>query len=486
MKLRSRRLATTLLASVLLTAQHAGAVVAIESHIGARPEAMSRTIAPLLDELQSLGIDASPKAVHARLGDRAAPEPGIRDPMLSMGALIARIDEGSKLLAKGEHAAAAQKFEDALADGFANVALLVEHRARSQRAIMDALVGLAMSRYRLKDKVGAEAAMLELVRTFPGQELNIRNGYGTEPFQRYQAANKRLHERGHGTLIVTVNDPSALIFINEWDRPQNATFEAAVPAGSYRVLVQEPGTCGQLYTVPVEPNQTVQIQIDAKYDAAVTVSDSWVGFSFPSMQAARDRLVPYARRLIASEDKALIVVSFTESNGHPAVMGSIYRLDTGAHLRSHLVVLDGERDDARLRALAHVIHDRGASTGLIEQHAIVSLADPFEPRRTNDLVPSAPHEQSRAKWWLVGGTVAAATLGGLLVYYDNQASCDSTCPTIHPTAPYGYGSLALAGAFALGAGYLFYRDAGSRASVSTAVGLVPTTSGVYVTATGAF
>jgi hypothetical protein len=389
-------------------------------------------------------------------------------------------------LHKRSYEAAARLFESAVADAHDNIALLVADPARGQPAMMDAWIGLATCRFRLKDLAGAEQAMHEAVRSFPNQEVSVRNGYGMEPAERYRTAANQLQARGAGKLIITVNDPSVLVFVNEWDRPQNAIFEADALPGPHRVLVQLPGTTGWRHDVVVAPGEKTQLHIDVRFDAAAVISDVWVGFSFPSAAAARGNLLPYATRLVGpDEDKGVIVVSLTTWSGRPAVVGSLYRVDTGARLRSHAVALDGREDAARLRALAHVLVDPAAARLFAERYRVLAVTDPFAPLPVAR--PAAPRAPSRAKWLLLGGSGFLASAGAVLVYADNQDRCGTDCPTLFPTRPFGYASFAAAGVMAASAGYLLYRDArGRSASERTTLHLAPTPSGLFLAAAGRF
>jgi tetratricopeptide (TPR) repeat protein len=473
-----------LVTALLMRARSADAVVVLESHVGARPAQASTTLAPLLAELETMGIVARPQAVRARLRDPR--RPGIIAPTLTLASLIERIDEATQLLHRRAYEAAAAKLESAIADAHANVALLVADPARSQPAMMNAWIGLATCRFRLQDLAGAEQAMQEAARSFPNQELSVRDGYGMEPAERYRAAAKQLQARGTGKLIITVNDPSALIFVNEWERPQNAIFEAEVLPGPHRVLVQLPGTTGWRHDVVVAPGEQTQLQIDVRFEAAVVISDAWVGLTFSSAEAARTNLLPYAARLQPDEDLGLIAVSLTTWNGQPAVVASLYRIDTGAHLRSYAIALDGRDDAARLRTLAHVLVDAGAAALFAGRARIIAVSDPFAPLPIAR--PAAPRAPSRAKWPLVGGTVLLVGAGIALVYFDNQDRCGTDCPTIYPTKPFGYGAFAAASLMAVGAGYLFYLDARARPSseAPAAIGIAPTPSGLFVTAARSF
>jgi hypothetical protein len=467
------------LAVVLMVGvRSADAVVVLEAYVGPRPGKASATLEPLFAELEAQGITARPNSVRTRLRD-ARTRAGIVNPSITLTELIKRINDATKLLHRRSYVAATGLFESALKDAHDNVAILIADRERSQPMMMEAWIGLAMCRFRMGNNAGGEQAMQEAARSFPNQETNVRNSHGMEPAERYRKATKQLQERGAGKLVITVNDPSALIFVNEWTRPQNAIFEAEVLPGPHRVLVQIPGTHGWRHDIEVMPDRETQLQIDVRFDAAVMIEDDRVGFLFSSIDAARSNIIPYTQRLVISDEKGVIIVTLTEWNGRPAVVASMYRIDTGVHVRGYAVALGGLDDEARLRALAKGLIDRHMAERLAERYQIVPVTDHLAPLPTPKPAPRAP---SRARWGLLGGAALAAGAGAALVYVDNQDRCDPTCPTIYPTKPYGYASFAAAGAMAITAAYLFYRDTRARpSSERTSIGIAPTSSGIFAT-----
>jgi hypothetical protein len=475
-----------LVAAFLVGARSASAQIVLESYVGPRPKDASVTLAPLLAELEAHGIAALPETVRARARARAA-RPGIINPAVTMAGLTEQIGKATELLQNRSYRAAAGLFESAIADALANDAVLVADPAEGHTAMMNAWIGLATCRARLGDQAGADAAMQEVARSFPNQEPSIRNGYGSEPAERYRKAAKQLQARGAGQLVITTNDASALIYVDEWVRPQSAILEADALPGVHRVLVKLPGTSGWRYDVTVEPTKQTQLDIDVRFDATVVISSEWVGFLFSSIGVARDNVIPYGRRLLASsDDNRLIIATLTTWNDRPAVLGSVFHVERGVHLRSYLVRLGGHDDAAQLRMLAHALMDREAGEVLVRSHQLVAIADPFAPLPTA-AGPERRRAPSRAKWMLLGGAVLAAGAGAVLVGLDNQGHCGPTCPTIYPTKPYGYASFVLAGAMAATAGYWLYRDAHARSpSEHTAIGIAPARSGLLVIATKKF
>lgn len=468
--LRARSLCVVLVAALALGPRSAEAVVLLEVYVGPRPANASAVLAPLYAALEVQGMVVRPHAVRS-LAREGSTRSAITDPSLSPASLVDRITRATELLHKRSYGAAAGLFESALSDAYASPGLLVADRT-GHAAMMDAWIGLATSRVRMGDHSGAEQAMQEVVRSFPDQETNVRNGYGSEPAERYRIARKQLQARGAGRLVVTTNDPSALIYVNEGARPQNAIFEADALPGTHRVLVQLPGTTGWRYDVVIEPNKRAELDVDVRFLAAVVLSDAWIGFSFPSLEDARRNLVPYAKRLLAaSEHQGLIVVSLTAWNGRPAVVASLYRLDTGAHLRGFLVALDGQEDAARLRSLANGLIDKYLAEQLTGRR-LTAIADPFAPLPGPRPAPRAPDQ---AKWALLGGAALAAGAGVALVSSGED------------TSPYGHFALGVAVTTAAVAAVLIYRDARARPGDSrTSMGIAPAASGLLLTLGGRF
>lgn len=469
--LHARSLCAALVAALALSPRSAEAVVLLEAYVGPRPANASTVLAPLYAALEVQGMVVQPHAVRA-LAREGATRSAITDPSLSPASLVDRVTRATELLHKRSYGAAAGLFESALSDAYASPGLLVADRT-GHAAMMDAWIGLATSRVRMGDHSGAEQAMQEVVRSFPDQETNVRNGYGAEPAERYRSARKQLQARGAGKLVVTTNDPSALIYVNEGARPQNAIFEADALPGTHRVLVQLPGTTGWRYDVVIEPNQKAQLDLDVRFLAAVVRSDAWIGFSFSNLEDARRNLVTYAGRLLAaSEHQALILVSLTAWNGQPAVVASLYRLDTGAHVRGFLVALDGREDAARLRSLANGLVDKELAEQLTGRRRLTAIADPFAP------LPGprpAPRPPDQAKWALLGGAALAAGAGVALVSSGED------------TAPYGHFALGVAATTAAVAAILIYRDTRERSSdPRTSMGIAPAASGLLFTVGGRF
>jgi len=433
----------------------ASAAVVLEVYIGGRPPEAGQVLQPLLDELEQHGMTAKPASVHARLGDHVT-RSGITDPLLDIVTVINRVDGARRLLKRGACDVASKQFADVIARSRENLTMLVNNRSESQKALMDALEGLAVCQARLQKSSESGLTWEELVRSYPNQEEVIRRRYGTEPYLRYQDAQKRLTDQGTGTLIIEVDDRAALIFCNEWDHPQTAAFQSTVLPGHHRVLVLSPGTAGRWYDVAVAPGERIHLRLNGGLDAALTVSDLYTGFVFAGERDAA-HLIEYARQLLGPDERVLIAVSFTELDGHRAPMGTIYRLDTGERVSAYAVPLTGMDDERRLRALARVLIDPATiEPDIVTMQGPVSSPPPRAP------APTTGQPSTLMPKLVVGAGVLAITVGAV-VYARNPY--DASMPADNDKRDPVVGVM-LGGSVVLGGGvYMWLRESRSVSPV---------------------
>ena len=390
------------IAWVLLAAASARAGIVFEYHPHERPVDAEGAIRTLLDGLERSGkFVARPASVRAELG-AIAPAPGIADRNLTAAELMAEINIGMKAQYDLRNDQAILQFAGAIENGHANPALLVSS-SKYRDAMLDALVGLATTYYRRNkgdDRQRSFQVMGEVIRSFPDRLATLRQDYGPEPDALYRAALKPLQARGTGSLVVDVDDPNALIFVDEGDHPQNATFRANLPAGRYRVLIKTPASNGRRYDVDVRPNETTKLSVKWAIATALTASDRWVGFSGVS----EDSAVAFARQLAEPKHGALVLVSAITWNGVPAMTATLYRTSDGHVVRAYLVTLD-DHAETKATALADVI----ANGNKFDNPSVLNVA-PHEQRPTPEPHPSAT--RSRTIWYVAAGTLAAGLAGG--------------------------------------------------------------------------
>lgn len=441
-----------LVAAIVLGIAHnasAGAVFVVS--VGQPSKETERLLAPFMDEMaHQSNMYVLPTMIRARLGDKL-PRPGLADPSLQVAELVQLYQEGYRLFMAGQWDAAIKALVPAVQKAHDNPALLADQTHHD--TWMTGLVALGMSLLRKKELTRSEEVFEELARSFPNQEAAIRSGHGSEPARLYAAAQNALATRGRGSLVVDVNNPTALISVNEWDRPQNATFEANALPGMYRVLVQMPGTDGLRYDRLVDPNRATHLSIDLKFDTAITITDQFVGLVFASQLDLEQYALDYAARLatmIDTANKVVVLVQLTEREGHRAVEGTLYRVDSRAWIRARAALLDGRGDADKLRALAPEI-----VCSPVEDPRIIALPDPALRAAT----PS-PTVHGWQTW--AAGTAAAGALilgGGLLYLHERCGTNTDPCNSPFRSTIPGYLSVATGVALGALATYLYFHTA---------------------------
>ena len=116
--------------------------------------------------------------------------------------------------------------------------------------VQRSLVGVALSAKRRGDGSTAESAMAEFLRTYPGDVVD-RTTFGPEAWKLYEAVRKSLSEQPTGRLTVSVDDPDAVVFVNErYAGVGSVRLEDLLP-GTYRVHVRKGASPGRIYDAQV-------------------------------------------------------------------------------------------------------------------------------------------------------------------------------------------------------------------------------------------
>ncbi len=307
-------------------------------------------LARLREALRAQQVVVDPRAI-AELPNEILPLTGAWDEELTLAALTAQLDSGVRAYLRGQFKPAAAQLEAGLALARRNPALVVRD-ATSSRWLTQALVSLALTKQRLRDRAGARATMAEQVRSFPELPVTLAD-YGSRGEALYLEVRGELEAGPRGSLLIDVSDPDARIYVNERGRGRGGAYAADVLPGAYRVLVVV-GAESRLYRLAVHANEQTRLQIDWSEDARYRVSPRWAGLEAVGRRAnqgnrdggdgdddgdddgdgdgdagerARERL---GRRLAFSD---AIVVGVGEARGERWIWGAVYERGSGRRLR---------------------------------------------------------------------------------------------------------------------------------------------------------
>lgn len=353
-------------------------------------------------------LATTPSAVLEAIGD-GVPWPAAIDPGMTARKIIDDLKSGIEHWVNGRYEQAARQLEEGLGAAKHNPELVASEPTLRQ-LIPRAHVGRAVSLWRLRRRALAKEAMAELARTLP--EPSILDSWGTEADQIFQLARKELGALGKGSLVVEVDDPSTIFYVNEAGQPHRSLFAAALYPGTYRIFVQDARGQSRRFHATVEPNDVAMLRIQWRRETRFSASGDHVGFVFESA-AERTSESAYARHF-ASLAKAdlIVVVGRIRWRKRAAMIGTIYSVESGSAYRVGVVPLA----DDESRAV------RGLATFLLSPSqpapGVTTLAAPPWEAATSDAPPPVLGIQYPLGWALSGGALAAGAV--LIAIVDDE------------------------------------------------------------------
>ena len=452
--------------ALLAAADAAAEPIVLESYGGSRPEDADRLLAPVMAELARAGFPAAAeveRAIEARLSR----PPGALDDARAAEA-IRTIEAGYKKFRAGDFAGAVTDLERGLQPLRANPGAVAGKNDRRD-AVLRALVGLALSQRRLGRQTEATAAMAELIRSFPDREISYKD-YGPEPRDFFQKVQGEMAREGTGELAVDVDDDRAVVYVNERFIGVGDVKVAGLPAGRYRVLVQQGEQFGRVHEVDVEAGRAATASVSWPLDAALRAGAVLV-FADEAARAEGEarHAVRVARSLGA---QSVVVLGIRENRGRRSVVGAVYAADSTRPLRSGAVAVEPVAPaDERLAALARLLAGDEAAADLV-----APLAGSPPPAAAEPDEEDGPRRFRIWKWVATGGGLAALGTGVALIAVHRSPDDGSRDPTSRETRVPGI-ITAAAGAALTGLGiYLFVVDARDRRDERSAA-IVPLDSG---------
>jgi uncharacterized membrane protein YedE/YeeE len=461
-RLRRHVLWVTLVIAMALAREARAVVIVLDTCVIRCTEEDRRLIEEFRRVLGSrLGLAVAPSEVMEAIDD-GMPRPAITTIGLTARKLADELRSGVDHWISGRYGSA----EERLADAFILVKLnpeLVMSDPSLRQLIPRAYVGWAVSLWRLGRRAKAREVIAELVRTLP--EQSILESWGTEADKIFQLARKELEALGKGSLVVEVDDPSTIFYVNEAGQPQRALFAAMLYPGPYRILVQDARGRSRHFRIEVAANSTSMLRIRWRRDLQFSVANEHIGFVFESA-AERVHEGDYARYFasLAKSDLA-IVFGRISWRRRPAVVATIYRASDSSVLRAGVVSIQGD-EAAALRELASFLVSQSASTSHVTRLAML----PWEEASAADGALGFGYPLG---WGLAAGALAVGVT--LRVTEGDSAS--------HRYVGYALIGVGLAAGVGTTVLYL-HRDSAPPQSV-TAV-MAPTRAGLFVAMCGRF
>ncbi|MCW5802546.1 MAG: hypothetical protein KIT31_09170 [Deltaproteobacteria bacterium] len=446
----------------------ARADVAIEMYRGARPKEAAALMRIVREELRVADVTAEPDVVAGWISH--APRPAISDPSVTSAALVDEMERGIKTYLHADYRGAIVALQAALTRARANPGLVVSDD-RTNAAMTRAMVALALSHAREGAKDGATEIMTEYIRSL--REPVTRKVFGPPGEELYDQVRKLLEAKPRGKLVVNVSEPDAQISVNEHGVGRGATFSGDLLPARYRVVVRARGLMRR-YDVDVTSERATTLDIDWSLDAALHVSDAWVGIAIADGGSDAHYLRLLARRL--GRERRLLVLGARVEEGRLILSGTFYTDAAAAVIeRSGEVQIVRPADDVHRL----VLFLRGGPS-----RGVVVLAD-----RHGAVASRTPGRRTWPAY--VGGVLAAGALGagGYLFYLDDRSKCGGAavdCREVYETTNGAILSTSIGALAAIGAVIWYAGHRRPKRRPAAAIRYAPAAGGGMVTVGGAF
>lgn len=455
--------------------------IAIESYVGRRPVTADALLQPVFEELEARGFRSRSSLARA-IEDRASRSGAASDPQFN-AELNAGVSDGFNAWLRGEFDRAIAILTPVVARVHAQPAMMADNQD-ARLKVRQALVGLSLAHQRKGNVDQAEKFMAELIRSFPDAEVS-RATFGPEARTLFDRVRDALRDQGRGRLVIEVDEPTAVIFINERFEAVGRAEKSDLLPGTYRIYVQRAKVRGRVYSATVQPGTEVKIAVDWGFDAALR-TEPWVGFEFDTVEAQTTHESEYAARLARLVGASAVAeIGIVNVRGKPAVVGSVLSLETKRPLRSASLALDPDPPPEKLRALAAFLAGEDAGEGLVVLEGSASAPAP-RPRDRAEVPTGGP---GPLFWATAVGSVAGLVTGGILIGLDGRCATDApagggACADVYDTKLAGLVSLGAGVALGGAATYLWLRSRGPKRAAP--ISAIVTPHRIHITAAWQF
>ncbi len=419
----------------------------IETWAGERPDDADAKLAPLLRPMVGVGYLVGADQVGKQL-EAVGSKPGIASDTPELGSLVDEATEGERSWAMRKFDRAVEVLERVVEVAKKSPAAIAAN-TKLRDAFRLALVRLALSYQELGEQDKADAAMTEAVLSFRDKQMTSTT-YGSAAYKLYTRISKALAAQGTGAIVVNIDDPNAIAFVDEVFAVGSGQvqFNNLLP-GVYRVLVREGKAAGRFYEVEVKPGQTATVEVTWGFEQALHTSPEWVGFAYPDEKTRKKREavdVATLEKMLGASGAVAVGIDHGKTE---RVRGSLYTATSTEPLNRHDVIVDEKQETELGEYLAQL--------------------RPTPPDQSGDSARVTASSSSRSPWlrrlaWGGVGAGALAISAGIgLIAIDGEGTCHvsgATCPRVWDTKLTGELTIAGGAAAAVSSGLYLYLTRG--------------------------
>ncbi|MEJ7598450.1 MAG: hypothetical protein WKG01_11110 [Kofleriaceae bacterium] len=346
-----------------------GAVrIAIEAYVGVRPSAVERPVELFRRALAARNFVVYPADLEKMMGGYRV-RPGIVNPQFTSQKLAAAVDKGVNefINADPKKDADFQKVVSTLGQAVGEAERnpgMLAREPKHRETMLSAYVHLALAYDRLRNMTRRDEVMSAAIRYFPKRVIT-RNQHGPEAERIFQANRSNIDKMGRGRLVIQVSEPDAVIYLDEIAHGSGSLTIGDLIPGKHRVLVVSQDGESRQYEVSIFAKQETRHKVDWALDSVLSSGD-WVGLLYATA-SDRAREADLVRRFARAHTSAAMAATYsvTAIRNRVVIEASLYRVATGALIRSKAVELDGTGDENRVTQLAAALVNEPTQGGII-------------------------------------------------------------------------------------------------------------------------
>jgi hypothetical protein len=422
--------------------------IVIESYEGERPADAAAVLAPVYAELAKRGFIAQDKLVSV-VEQSISRGAGQLSASQSADAQKA-VAQGYAHFIDGDYQKAVESERVALAlYGQATGTLAKEPALRDLE--YKALMVTARSQEVLGANEDAFSSMAEAIRLLPDRPFNPSE-FDPEVRALYKRVKDELVRRGTGTLEVKVDEPTAVIFLDErFVGTGSVKLDGLLP-GRYRVYIAKGDQPGRVHDVEVSAGGNASIDVSWAIDGVLRTRTGYVGFEAPRGAGTDEEIGSAVRVARAVGVRSVVVLGIRDVEGRRSIVAYSIGAESQTKVFGAVQIEPIAPPTAILAKLAALM----AGDKVADASIITKEPAPIHKRRVIGTRPSAFH---KLKWGFGGAAVLGLSAGGALILIDNKPAPGGTrVESYHDTKNLGLGVLAGGAALAAVAIYMFTAD----------------------------
>ncbi|MCE9571825.1 MAG: hypothetical protein K8W52_01585 [Deltaproteobacteria bacterium] len=461
-----RLFSTIVVTCAIGRAAAASPAVVLESYAGPRPADADRLLKPVYAELGKRGFVLGGKLVTI-LGETVSRSAAQLSPTQAIDAQRL-VEDSYQHFIDGDYANAVALGDRAL--GIYRSAP-VPNPDPLRKLQWKAMIVVARSHEVLGHGEDAFRVMAEAIRTFPDSAITTAE-FDPQVIALQRKVKQELARQGTGALEVRVDDPAAVVFVNErFAGTGTAKLETLAP-GRYRVYTSKGEVPGRVHEVEVAPGGRATVDVAWSVDGVLRTRDDYAGLEVPVGQDTDGEIGAAVKVARAVGAKSVVVLGIREVEGRRSVIA--YSVSTDSQNKVYGAVQLEPIDpgtDTLTKLAALMAGDKSASTSGI----ITREPAPVSSRRIVGMRHGSLH---RVKWIVGGVALAALGTGGALIALDNVPAAGTTRgDNYRETKKAGIG-VGIGGAVvAAVAIYMFATDHDTPIEADKGVSLAPTWTG---------